>query len=393
MSYGEDGSLQVWRMDSQTRNLPQTSANVRSAVYHEASYTFHTGKNIWAVDVLDSLASNSMVASGGADGRIVYYTLKSQGGRLGLDRLFFSQSTIVDVRLNVQTKVRTPTTTPQGPPPHADPSKLGAKVIFDELKGDWVLVRALTSAIPAYPTGKFTGLATFQERSSTDPVYDLEYLYLEKGQFTTQQGITLSATRRYVYRYELGSKQISVWFVKPEDGLTVDYLFHTLEFPAVTPDAKCRTLKAHHLCNEDNYWAEYTFSRHASRLNSFNVNYVVKGPNKDYIADAIYTRQSEPSADAARVSSRNLECNGLLQGIDDDINAAGRFESPISSNDSFKSYAWVDESSFLVTTDQGWLLLGSVEVENSSEAGISKEIINLESDFARLCVQMFLYSQ
>lgn len=376
ISYGEDGSLQVWRIDNLTRYLPQIPAHVGSTLYNEASYTFHTGKNIWAVDVLDSLASNSVIASGGADGRIVYYTLKSQGGRLGLDRLFFSQSTIIDVRLNVQTKVRTPDSNPQGPP-FAGSSKLGTKVIFDGLKGDWVLVRALTSAIPAYPTGKLTGLATFQERSSTDPVYDLEYLYLEKGQFTTQQGITLSATRRYVYRYILGSNQISVWFVKPEDGLTVDYLFHTLEFPAVTPDAKYRTLKAHHLCNEDNYWAEYIFSCHASSLNSFSVKYVVKGPNKDYIADAIYTRQPAPRADAARVPSGNLEYNGVPQGIDDDINAPNRFESPISTNDSFKSYAWVDESSFLVTTDQGWLLLGSVEakgsVENLSEAGISNK--------------------
>ena len=376
ISYGEDGSLHVWRIDSPTRNPPQNPAHVGSTLYNEASYTFHTGKNIWAVDVLDSLASNSVVASGGADGRIVYYTLKSQGGRLCLDRLCFSQSTIVDLRLHVQTKVRTPDNKPQGPPCE-DPSKLGTKVIFDGLKGKWVLVRALTSAIPAYPSGKLTGLATFQERTSTDPVYDLEYLYLEKGQFTTQQGATLSATRRYVYRYKLGSNQISVWFVKPEDGLTVDYLFHTLDFSAVTPESKDRTLKAHHLCNEDDYWAEYIFSRDASSLNSFNVKYVVKGPNKDYIADAMYTRQPEPGAEAAKVPQRHLEYNEVPQRIDEDIDAADRFESPISSNDSFKSYAWVDESSYLVTTDHGWLLLGSVEpkgnVENALEAGTLNE--------------------
>ena len=54
-------------------------------------------------------------------------------------------------------------------------------------------------------------------RSSSDKEFDAEYLYIETGKFTADRGISMDASRRYVYRYKESTDAISAWFVKAED--------------------------------------------------------------------------------------------------------------------------------------------------------------------------------
>lgn len=371
LSYGEDCSTQSWLIRNPTGKISPSLALPNMSLQHESIFVFHYGKNVWALDVIDSLTQNLIVASGGADGRIACFIFQSQKGVLS-DRPFSYQNSMEDLRLNVQGSTASLRGDLQALPFTISRSfKTGA--IFAGLKGDWKVVRSLESAIPAYPSGIFDGLATFRERIPSDPAFDNEYLYVEDGHFKTQQGLTLSATRRYVYRYQLNSNQISAWFVKSEDGITVDYLFHVLDLSATTPETETISVKAHHLCNEDNYWVQYLFPYRDSNLNEFSIKYAVNGPNKDYTADATYTRDTKVTTATDQTASDQAPIRPMKASADDnnfneDAIHTVPFEVSIASlvkGDSFRSYGWIDDNSFLVTTSNGWLLLGSFESRSS----------------------------
>jgi hypothetical protein len=73
-----------------------------------------------------------------------------------------------------------------------------AHAVFRSLQGNWKLEREITSFIDSYPSGKLTGTAQFLPRFPTEDGFDLEHLYLEKGDFTTTTGMRFSANRRLV---------------------------------------------------------------------------------------------------------------------------------------------------------------------------------------------------
>lgn len=73
--------------------------------------------------------------------------------------------------------------------------KFVARAIFRSLQGDWNLKRSLISSISTYPSGTFHGTAKFFPRFP-DAEYDAEYLYLEEGDFETEQGLKFRANRR-----------------------------------------------------------------------------------------------------------------------------------------------------------------------------------------------------
>jgi hypothetical protein len=73
-----------------------------------------------------------------------------------------------------------------------------ARAVFRALQGDWKLEREITSFISSYPSGRLTGSAKLLPRFPTKEGFDLEYLYLEKGDFTTTTGLHFSANRRFV---------------------------------------------------------------------------------------------------------------------------------------------------------------------------------------------------
>jgi hypothetical protein len=172
--------------------------------------------------------------------------------------------------------------------------KYVARAAFRAMQGDWKLQRTITSRIASYPSGALSGKAYFKARTPTDSAADLEYLYLENGEFKADNGFNFEAKRTYVHRYAESSDTLSVWFTKP-DQKTVDYFFHSLQF--ITPsieDAKSGNApwkaNSSHLCIEDLYDVEYEFYFKGATLRKWSMEYTVRGPAKDYTIRSVYTR-------------------------------------------------------------------------------------------------------
>ncbi|RFU78500.1 hypothetical protein TARUN_3747 [Trichoderma arundinaceum] len=189
-----------------------------------------------------------------------------------------------------------------------------ARGVFRSLLGTWRLERDLTSRLPSHPSGQFVGTAQFLLREPTseglqcasDPnstvacddsgEEDLEYLYIEDGEFKTTSGFGFKATRRYIWRYDSKKDIISVWFAKPEDHKRADYLFHEIEFdPPPVGDNRKREeegwkAKAGHLCIDDYYNVKYNFAFKTVNLENWSIEYTVNGPKKDYTIHGVYER-------------------------------------------------------------------------------------------------------
>ena len=176
-----------------------------------------------------------------------------------------------------------------------DDGEYVARACFRALQGEWQINRRIVSEDRNF-SGTLSGHASFHPRFPTPDrsgeAFDLEHLYVESGTFRSASGLEMKATRRYVYRYSEAKDQLSVWFVKPDDDLVVDYLFHALDFvsPAVAREAGACIAKADHLCVEDMYWTEYRLPLQAIALHEFEIKHRVKGPNKDYVATTQYNR-------------------------------------------------------------------------------------------------------
>ena len=172
-----------------------------------------------------------------------------------------------------------------------------ARAAFRALQGDWEITREIQSAIPTFPSGTLKGTASFHPRyptlDSNEFLFDREYLYVESGTFTTSTGVTMKASRRYVYRYCEASDQLSVWFVKVDNDLAVDYRFHDLAFvkPSEARKEGALVATAEHLCVDDMYRTHYRLPMRGVSLPAFAVTHTVKGPSKDYIATTRYERR------------------------------------------------------------------------------------------------------
>jgi len=163
------------------------------------------------------------------------------------------------------------------------------QTIFDGLEGTWQMRRSLESKLPGFPSGTFTGTATFTPHFAFD---NSSYLYHEVGELVTEQGYKLRADRKYIYRFSPEDEKLSAWFVKEDDDKDdVDYLYHELEFER--KDGRW-IARGDHLCDMDMYWALYDFRFEqmdgASRLNVWGLRQQVKGPQTDYTSDTAYQR-------------------------------------------------------------------------------------------------------
>lgn len=186
-----------------------------------------------------------------------------------------------------------------------DSPRFVSRAIFRSLLGTWSLERDLTSRLPTHPSGHFSGTAQFLIRQKTadglsatessSPEHDtsLEYLYIENGEFKTDNGFSFNATRRYVWRYDERKDQISVWFVQPESLKRADYLFHKIELQQQDDRTQPWKAKAGHLCIDDYYDVKYEFAFKAVSLKEWNIEYTVNGPQKDYTIRGTYTRQTK----------------------------------------------------------------------------------------------------
>jgi hypothetical protein len=170
------------------------------------------------------------------------------------------------------------------------------RAAFRALQGEWVMSRTIDSALSSFPSGTLEGVASFHPRSpSMDKSglqFDLEYLYIESGTLKLSNGATMPAKRRYVYRYSEARDELSVWFVKPDNDLEVDYLFHNFTFalPAEAREQGACIARADHLCVKDMYWTEYRMPMAGISLHNFSTKHTVKGPSKDYVATTKYSR-------------------------------------------------------------------------------------------------------
>ncbi|SMY19427.1 unnamed protein product [Zymoseptoria tritici ST99CH_1A5] len=177
-----------------------------------------------------------------------------------------------------------------------DQGRYVPRATFLALQGDWDIHRTIKSALPSFPSGVLDGTASFHPRAPTKDktgmTFDLEYLYIESGTLVLSNGASMTARRRYVYRYSEAKDTLSVWFVKPDNNLEVDYPFHDLEFvkPAEAAKEGACVAKADHLCVDDMYWTQYRFPFKGISLLKFENTHTVRGPNKDYVATTSFRR-------------------------------------------------------------------------------------------------------
>ena len=196
------------------------------------------------------------------------------------------------------------------------------QVVSRAIQGHWKINRMVQSALPSMPSGHFTGTARFLPRASQLDEVDRESLYIEEGTLRLGNGSETTASRRYAWRYsELGTPTgqssggeqvepgLSVWFIKPEDSKTVDYLYHQIDFLALDTnnpskdelsevEAKAlegikgnvQKARAHHLCEEDTYKTLYAFEFRGVSIDKWLCRHEVSGPAKSYTSDTWYTR-------------------------------------------------------------------------------------------------------
>ena len=354
LSFGEDSTCQTWQLVKElvaaTSISPDKQQHYR--LQHEDSYAYHIGKAIWAVAVGPQKDQISLILTGGADGRIVLYEIPNADIHDWTAGVPVFQKSAVK-RRSISSGIST-TESIQSLSP--------AERAFSAIQGRWSLYRVLESAIPAYPSGYFSGVATLSQRPPTDSDYDAEYLYVEEGEMTTRLGLTLRASRRYVYRYQRATKSITAWFVQTDTIASVDYLFHKVDFCDATdqqpnymflPNVYVSIAKGHHLCINDDYDAEYQFQYQDTNLIRWNLKYTVRGPSKDYTTSASYTRTANAETSVTK-GMASPQLKGLTHGGDN-----------IVSTDSFKNYYWIGPSEVIATTVHGCIFLGTLDRDNT----------------------------
>ena len=353
LSFGEDATARLWRLeqqpigDTRSRHSGKTPQHYR--LQEQTMMTFHIGKNIWASATCLLEDGRYLLSTGGADGTIIVHTLT---GDLPPRRQFIES---IDNTFKKSIE------------PASAYSKSTTKNIFDGLQGTWGLRRQVNSRLQSSPSGEFEGRAQLTPRSPSDPSYDAESLYVEEGQFRTDNNLIFKARRRYVYRYRASSQSISAWFVKV-DETTVDYLFHELkvtEVPSSGLKENVVIASGSHLCIDDNYFANYKFDFKENSLGSWSLSYHVKGPSKDYVSDAMYTRLRDDETTFLFGTERFVEAKvASTTGSNDDL------------MDSFKAYCWIDKKNFIATTAVGRVLIATLENKLPEAASSVNETSN-----------------
>ncbi|KAI4140175.1 MAG: hypothetical protein L6R39_005913, partial [Caloplaca ligustica] len=379
ISFGEDSTAQIWHLAEKPPikgALPAKGSECLQLI-HRQTYAYHSGKNIWASALAHQQDGLYTIATGGADGRTVSYGFGNKN-KITNGELLISRSTMEDVgaKLEEQRRLFIDSSLGSG----SKHRGTTCQSIFKNLKGTWALERQIRSALPSYPSGSFRGKATLEKRSPSTQGFDQEYLYTESGAFTADQGLTFQATRQYVYRYRHDSDTISAWFVKPDDRSVVDYLFHELRLGDYGKSHERQgsqgelVLEAsgYHLCVDDHYAPKYKFSMKNGVLKDWTLEYQVKGPQKDYVAEGSYVRTSEGvyqdseskgdvKASTIDQTRRNSRCPSSELAL---------------GTDALKSYVFLAEDAFLVTTAKGNVLLGSLPDFNRNRLpGIRWEVV------------------
>ena len=356
ISFGEDSTTQVWQLTRGQSCLHVCQPNPL-LLSHKHAYAYHSGKSIWASTLVRRQDGSETVCTGGADGRIVQYDVLDQHGPTGRQAIS-SQCTMQDIALQLAEYQKSfgDKSTPPGP----IISKSICEHVFDALGGAWTINREINSALPTCPSGQFSGEAQFARRPPTALGFEKEYLYNENGKFITDQSLNFPATRRYVYRYQQASDSITAWFVKPDDNTAVDYLFHEVRLDdgnelsthGSLPASCVIKASSYHLCGKDHYTPTYILQLTEGHLEQWKLVYSVKGPQKDYTAEASYYKERKTDD-----LKPNAECSAIPR--------SQKQNEPISldyliKKDNLRSYVFLTDESFLVTTAQGRVLVGTL---------------------------------
>ncbi|KAL9594334.1 MAG: hypothetical protein Q9219_007084 [cf. Caloplaca sp. 3 TL-2023] len=372
VSFGEDRTAHLWELIQKvaTKSPPRREEDSSGQqLVHRYTYTYHFGKNVWASAIMKRRNESYTICTGGADGRVVSYDLLSSGeGVLHTSQGMDDVATQLDPSRALEVN---------------DVDKRGTESegvlteqIFDALKGRWSIKRHINSFLPSYPSGTFIGETTIGARPPSDDSFDKEYLYTEQGTFSADQGLSFAATRQYVYRYQRASATISAWFVKPDADSAVDYLFHELlvqDFTIVKNEFSTKPgslVKAtgYHLCVDDHYTPEYAFRLEDDTMKKWKLTYQVKGPQKDYVSEATYSRKDEKQNQTKeRILSDGISSISQTQN--------GHFYVPNNSglrNDDFKSYVFLTSKNFMATTVQGRILIGSFTSPRRPQASVNQ---------------------
>lgn len=174
--------------------------------------------------------------------------------------------------------------------------KFRARAAFRALQGLWQVEHRIESKRVRMPSGTFVGTGTFHPRAPTEKGVDLEYLYIEEGDFILLSGQKSPASRRSVYRYIEATDTLSEWVVNPSDGVAV-YRAHELKFGEVGgegEDEAC-TARATGLRAEDDYRTDYCFKFRAVALRGLEVMHEIQGDGGEYVSITTYKRPGEDS--------------------------------------------------------------------------------------------------
>lgn len=386
LSFGEDATSQIWHLRTQFEavNAEQIGQARDDHLQHESIFEYHAKRNIWSATAYRGVDGNYTVSTGGADGRIVCFSLNDDRGLLlaGTSRTAeWTVSSVLDkLRYDDEKSSFEKTAAAKA---HA---KILPESVFSTLKGHWNIDRRLESEMSTYQSGNFKGVASFETRSPTDPAYDAEYLYIENGEFCSDQGLIMPATRRYVYRFQRNINKISAWFVKAEDGSTVDYLFHCVNFTSCEQEWFLGTnrllLEANgqHLCIDDDYQANYLFGFQGLICDDWELKYCVKGPRKAYSATTQYVRDG-----SRHITNNDMMSENVLKTTSKSGHSGeARRGKTTPDKSAFNTYTWADDGQLLALTTQGYLLLGNIGYLGTQGDGTAKNLIKPEGLWAKV---------
>ena len=411
LSFGEDATAQTWLLcpiPVQGALIPPVN-HQRFELRRQTIYRYHSGKSIWAATIHLESTDRCLVSTGGSDGRITSYHLKIEDGNFR-SAAVSHQCTVEESYALVAAK----SPAPNGSIAHTmeDLSNVSAGLIFDTLEGHWQLSRTILDGHSSNRAGSFEGTATVTLQKPSDDSFDGESLYSEEGEFTTIQGLKLKANRQYVWRYRKRTNAITVWFVKTDGSLAVDYFFHALDLRDIATQSLERSgnntdfkvlASGHHVCGEDDYQVEYTFHMRSTSVAQWAAEFTVRGPKKGYIATSIYTREDDfrssesqktragPVAGEVNHPSvsngqRNLGAGAAVEVTNHSSLANGWEKDPIvHQRDAFKTYAWLSETEFLASTKYGIVFIGTVN-DQSLRPTVSWENISCQISLRPSCI-------
>ena len=365
ISYGEDATAQTWLLCPKPAVAPESS-KLKFELQHLKTYGYHAGKNIHAITIFKDSVGNCLIAHGGADGQITsYYVAVKEPGLETGERSHHHR--IEDLYAALPTESPVVRVLEDSNPIQHLPQ---ARDIFNTLNGSWQLSRKFLCESGSKNFGNLEGTATFTSRHPTGDSPDGEKLYSEVGDFVTTKGLKSEAYRQYAWRFDTLTQTIDVWFVKADDQKSVDYLYHTLKFPDRNIERPRNTnifemtASGDHLCNKDNYQVKYTFHVQNRSVTQWTSTTTVRGPSKDYALESTYTRKAIPephydneSTQRHLLSPEPKPKQNLI--ISQAQSPGNHFQKP--KDDAFKTFCWLNENEFLVSTEKGILLLGRLQ--------------------------------